>query len=526
MGLKILMAASECVPFAKAGGLGDVVGALPKYLAKIGHDVRIVMPRYYSVDREKYGLKLLPGVLVIPMGIVGEMYCGVYEGRLPGSNVPVYFLEHEGFYGREGLYEVDNVGFLDNDNRFLFLSKAALEICKWLDFRPDVIHAHDWHTAAMPVLLNTTYLNDPYVGGKPSLLTIHNMQHQGNFYEGLMDVLGVGWEWFNFLNLEKDAEVNLLKGGIYHATLLNTVSEGYAREMQTEEYGWGLEGVVRDRADDLFGILNGVDYDEWSPENDDFLAATYSVGKMAGKKVCKRELQKEMGLPVRDDVPLFGIVSRMVKQKGIDLLAEAIPWILEMDVQFVMLGGGEPWAHFYFGDTMAAHPDRFAVRIGYDNALSHRIEAGSDFFLMPSAFEPCGLNQMYSLRYGTLPVVRATGGLDDSVENYNEHDLTGTGFKFYDLNAKALFDTVGWAVYTWYNRKDAIKRLVRNAMKKRFTWEDAAEKYAALYLLAIERRLGGENLQGRLASVAGQRKTRVTPLPKVAVRRRAPARKR
>lgn len=524
MSLKILMAASECVPFAKAGGLGDVVGALPKYLEKLGHDVRVVLPRYYSIDKEKYGLKLLPGVLVVPMGIVGEMYCGVYEARLPGSSVPVYFLEHDGYYGRDGLYEVDNVGFLDNDNRFVFLSKAALELCKMLDFHPDLIHAHDWHTAALPLLLNTSYLNDPRVGGKPSLLTVHNMQYQGNFYEGLMDVLGVGWEWFNFLNLEKDGEVNLLKGGLYHATVLNTVSEGYAREMHTAAYGWGLEGVVRERSADLFGILNGVDYDEWSPENDPYLPASFSAQSLTGKRVCKRELQKEVGLPMRDDVPLLGIVSRMVKQKGIDILAEAMPRIMELDLQIVMLGGGEPWAHFYFGDIMAANPGKFSIRIGYDNALAHRIEAGSDFFLMPSAFEPCGLNQMYSLRYGTLPIVRATGGLDDSVENFQEGSLTGTGFKFWDHTAQALFDTIGWALHTWYNRKDAMKKLIANAMKQRFTWEDAAEKYEALYLLAMERRLGGENLRGRLASVESRLKA--VAFGKSPTRRRAPARKR
>jgi starch synthase len=521
MGLKILMAASECVPFAKAGGLGDVVGALPKYLAKLGHDVRIVIPRYLCIDPVLYGLAPLPGVLVVPMGVVGEQYCAVFEGRLPGSDVKVYFLEHEGYYGREGLYEQDNEGFLDNDNRFVFLSKAALEICKMLDFHPDLVHAHDWHTAAIPLLINTSYARDPYVGGLPTLLTVHNMQYQGNFYEGLMDVLGIGWEWFNFLNLEKDGEVNLLKGGIYHATLLNTVSEGYAREMQTAEYGWGLEGVVRERAADLFGILNGVDYDEWSPEKDPFLPKGFSAKRLAGKKVCKRELQREMGLPVRDDVPLIGIVSRMVKQKGIDILAQAIHRMLELDLQLVMLGGGEPWAHFYFGDVMAAHPDRFRVKVGYDNPLSHRIEAGCDFFLMPSAFEPCGLNQMYSLRYGTLPIVRATGGLDDSIVNFNERDATGNGFKFYDLTASALFDCVGWAVHTWYHRKDAISSMIADAMGRRFTWEDAAEKYVGLYRLALERR--------RLEGVRGGPSSRV---PRSAVpepltgRRRAPARKR
>ncbi len=232
MSLRILMCASEAVPFAKEGGLADVAGALPRFLAQRGHDVRVVLPRYYRIDRKRFGLTPLPGAIVVPMGVIGTMYCGVWEGRLPGTDVPIYFLEHEGFYGRSGgLYEQDNEGYLDNDNRFIFLSRASIELCKMLDFRPDVVHAHDWHTAAVPVLMNTACRRDPYVGEAASVLTVHNMQHQGSFYEGAMDVLGIGWEWFNFLNLEKDDQVNLLKGGIYHATLLTTVSEGYAREM-------------------------------------------------------------------------------------------------------------------------------------------------------------------------------------------------------------------------------------------------------------------------------------------------------
>ena len=497
MGLKILMAASEAVPFAKEGGLADVVGALPRFLEKLGHDVRVVMPRYYKVNRERFGLKELPGVLVVPMGIIGDMYCGVWEGRLPDSGVRIYFLEHEAFYGRNNLYEEDNEGYLDNDNRFVFLSRGALELCKLLDFTPDLVHAHDWHTGVIPLLLNTAYRHDPYLGGSASLLTIHNLQHQGSFYPGLMEVLDIGWEWFNYLNLEKDDEVNLLKGGLYHANLISTVSEGYAREMQTPEYGWGLDGVVRERAADLYGILNGVDDSEWNPEIDPLIAANYSVDDLSGKALCKADLQRAMGLPVRSDVPLIGMVSRLVKQKGIDVLAEAIHRILELDVQFVLLGAGEPWAHFYFGDIAVARPDKFSCHIGYNNKLAHQIEAGADFFLMPSAFEPCGLNQMYSLRYGTLPIVRATGGLDDSVENFDELLLTGDGFKFRKLDSSALFDTVGWAVHTWYNRPEAMTRLVRTAMRKRFAWSDAARKYELLYYRAILKRHGADYFRRR-----------------------------
>ncbi|MBP1729496.1 MAG: glycogen synthase, partial [Deltaproteobacteria bacterium] len=386
-----------------------------------------------------------------------------------------------------GLYDEGNVEYVDNDRRFIFLSKASLELCRMLDFHPDIVHANDWHTAAIPLLLNTTYRHDAYVGRAASILTIHNMQYQGRFPAATMNILDVGWDQFTFLGVEKDDQVNLLKGGINNATLLTTVSEGYAQEMQTAAYGWGLEGVVRERSADLYGILNGVDYSEWSPETDPFLVQRYSADDLSGKNLCKVDVQRAVGLPELADVPLFGIVSRMVKQKGIDVLAAALPKILQLDLQVVMLGEGEPWAHFYFGGEAAKHPERLAFVTGYDNALAHRIEAGADFFLMPSAFEPCGLNQMYSMRYGTLPVVRATGGLDDSVENFNEERGTGTGFKFMDLNPDALFDTVGWAVYTWYNRPAALRRLIRNAMEKRFTWEAAAEKYQQLYLTALSR---------------------------------------
>jgi starch synthase len=490
--LNILITASEAHPFAKEGGLADVVGALPKFLKARGHEVRIVMPRYYQVDREKYQLRALPGVLTVPMGIIGEMYCAVLEGRLPGSEVPVYFLEHEEYYGRDPLYEKENRGYLDNDNRFIFLSRASLELCKMIDFTPDVVHAHDWHTAAVPLFMNTIYRHDSHLSEAASLLTIHNMQHQGSFYQGALDVLGVGWEHFTFLELEMENQVNLLKGGIYHATLLNTVSNGYAREIQTQAFGWGLEGVVRERSGALAGILNGVDYQEWNPESDPHLAANYSACDLSGKAVCKRELQRSMGLPERSDLPLIGLVSRLVKQKGIDILAEALPRLLELDIQIVLLGAGEPWAHFYFGDLALHHPERFACRIGYDNRLAHQIEGGCDFFLMPSAFEPCGLNQMYSMRYGTLPIVRATGGLDDSVENFDADTLSGDGFKFWDLNAGALFDTVGWAVHTWYRHPEAILAMRHNAMAKRFTWEEAAGNYERLYLEGMRLKLGNK----------------------------------
>jgi starch synthase len=316
------------------------------------------------------------------------------------------------------------------------------------------------------------------------------MQHQGDFPRIVMDILGVGYEHFNVEDMECFGNVNLLKGGIVHASLLAAVSPTYAMEIQTCEFGYGLEGVVRNRQSDLFGILNGVDYDEWNPETDPFIASQYSQKDLTGKALCKRHLQQIFGLAEEPEAPVIGIVSRLVKQKGIDILADAIHRLLSLDIQIVLLGAGEGWAHYFFSDISRRYPGRFGCYIGYNNMLAHKIEAGADFFLMPSRFEPCGLNQMYSLRYGTLPIVSSTGGLNDTVENFNETTLEGNGFKFHDRTADALLNTAKWAVHTFNNRKEAMETLIRRAMNMRFTWDDAAEKYEKLFFSAAERRLG------------------------------------
>jgi starch synthase len=484
--LRIMLVASEAVPFAKTGGLADVAGALPKALKELGHDVRIVMPRYGSINPHQYNLKSLPRPLGVPMGILGEQWCAVLEGKLPNSHVPIYFLEHILHYGRQALYnDANGVGFLDNDNRFIFLSRASLQLCKMLHFAPDIVHANDWHTSVVPLLLNTLYRYDPNFQHTASILTVHNMQYQGLFYKGAMDVLGIDWKHFNMHELEWHDHVNFLKGGICHATLWNTVSQGYAEEIQTSQYGYGLEGVARHHASTLRGIINGIDYTTWNPETDKHITAHYSETHLSGKHTCKRTLQRIFGLPERDNVPVFGIISRLVDQKGIDVLAESMTGIMSYDIQFVMLGTGESWAHDYFSHCTTVWPEKFGCYIGYDEALAHQIEAGCDFYVMPSRFEPCGLNQLYSLRYGTLPIIRSTGGLKDTVENFHEKRGTGTGFCFDDLNAHALYNTIGWAVYTWYNNPTAYKTMQKNAMKKRFTWEDSARKYLEMYDEAI-----------------------------------------
>jgi starch synthase len=307
-----------------------------------------------------------------------------------------------------------------------------------------------------------------------------------------MDILGVGYEHFNADELEFFGSLNLLKGGIVHASLLATVSPTYAMEIQTPEFGYGLEGVVKNRRSELRGILNGVDYNEWNPETDPFIAAHYSEKDLSGKSLCKRDLQQLFGLAERVETPVIGIVSRLVKQKGIDVLAGAIHRLLGSDIQFILLGAGEGWTHSFFGDLPRRYPGRFGCYIGYDNMLAHKIEAGADFFLMPSRFEPCGLNQMFSLRYGTLPIVSSTGGLNDTVENFNEETLAGTGFKFHNLTPDAMMNTVEWAVRTFRNRKDLMEMLIKRAMRLRFTWQDAAEQYEKIFLAAAKARMGGD----------------------------------
>ena len=487
--LKLLIAASEVVPFAKSGGLADVSGALPKALRALGHDVRVVMPRYYIVDREKYGLKPLEGTLGVPMGIMGEAWAGIYEGVIPGSDVPVYFIDHEGFFGRKGLYDEEGEGYGDNDNRFIFFSRAVMQLAKMLHFKPDVIHVNDWHTAVIPILVNTTYANDPDFKNTGTLLSIHNLQHQGKFYKGAMDVLDVGWEHFNENELEEYDGVNFLKGGIVHADAINAVSKKYAQEICTPEFGWGLDGLIKEKDYKLYGILNGVDYDEWSPAVDPLIPFRFDSDALPGKALCKDALQKQFDLPVCSDVPLIGLVGRLAEQKGIGLLSEAIWHLMQMDIQIVLLGAGEKWAEHFFSDIASKYPEKFACYIGYRNDLAHQIEAGSDMFLMPSLFEPCGLNQIYSLRYGTVPIVRATGGLDDTIENYDSTSKSGTGFKFYDAIPEALIGTVKWAVDTWYNDRSGFDKLRHNGMLKRFDWSEAAKGYEDLYRHIIAGRL-------------------------------------
>jgi starch synthase len=480
--MKILFCASEMTPFAKTGGLADVAAALPKYLAKAGHEVMVVLPRYYAIDRSS--LEFALGNLGVPMGPLGTLWAGAYRTKHEGLNV--YFIDYEEYFGRSDLYSDENgFAYPDNDRRFIFFSRAALELARELGFRPDIVHANDWHTAPQPIWLNTLLRRDPFFEETASVFTIHNLQHQGIFDRSALDYLQLGEEHFNPFELEALGALNLLKGAVYHADKLTTVSPKYAQEIQTPEFGFGLQDHIRAHAYKLTGILNGVDYDEWNPAHDPYLPVNYDWGAMEDKAVCKRELQREMGLEERPDLPLIGFVGRFAEQKGIELISAAMPHLLHLPAQWVFLGSGEKWAEGFFAD-LAERYVQVAAYIGYSNPLSHRIEAGADLFLMPSLFEPCGLNQIYSLRYGTLPIVRAVGGLDDTIENYDPATGHGNGFKFYDPTKEALEGTVRWAVETWLYDKEAIARMQEYAMSLRFSWERSAREYEEVYLSALE----------------------------------------
>jgi starch synthase len=496
--MKILMIASEAEPFAKTGGLGDAVAALSRALSRAGHDVRVVLPRYSSIDRSK--LEIVPGTIAVSIGsAVGgaerEERAKIYKSYLPGSAVEVYFLEHERYFCREGLYGPKAASdYPDNPERFAFFCRAAFELCRLLAWKPDVLHAHDWQASLAPVFLRYGELAADFAGLK-SVLSIHNLGYQGVYPKDCFTAFRLPWEAFHGAGFEFYDKVNLLKAGISSADGLTTVSPSYAREIQTPAGGFGLDGLLRCRSADLVGILNGVDLDEWDPETDLRIPARYSSAKMAGKDKCKAALQKEFGLPVSADKPLIGMVGRFSDQKGVVELfgtpgGSAYRICADMDLQFAVIGSGDKWCE---GEVRAlsGRVPNFKARVGFDDKTAHLVEAGSDFFLMPSRYEPCGLNQMYSLRYGTLPIVHRTGGLADTVENYNQDTGAGTGFTFDDLTPRSIYDTVGWAVWAWYNRREHITAMRGRAMERRFSWDRSAAEYAKLYERAAARRGAG-----------------------------------
>ncbi|MBD3380195.1 MAG: glycogen synthase GlgA [Candidatus Omnitrophica bacterium] len=483
---KILFTASEAVPFIKTGGLGDVAGALPKALARRGHDVRLVIPRYWAVDPGPYEMTWAVSPMGVPLG-GRTVWCAVRETVVDGLRV--YLIEHEHYFGRSGLYDDGKREYPDNAERFAFFSESCLQLCRDTGFSPDILHCNDWQTAMIPVYLKTRYREDPLLRDTATVFSIHNIGHQGIFRFSNPDRLGIRKEDIHPDRLENYGGINMMKGAIFYADGITTVSPSYAGEILSPVGGSGLAPYLQRRKDDVSGILNGVDYDHWDPEKDPHIPAAYSAEDLSGKAECKKALQRAFHLQEKKDVPVIGVVSRFAEQKGFQHVIPVMEDILrDMEVQFAFLGCGEKYMEDFFGGLPARYPGRVGAWIGYSNERAHLIEAGADLFLMPSLYEPCGLNQIYSLKYGTLPIVREIGGLKDTVKKYNERTGDGTGFTFRDAGPASVYYTTGWAVSTYYDRPEHFDRMRRSGMREHFSWDDSAARYEEAYERAGDRR--------------------------------------
>lgn len=481
--MHIAFAASECVPFSKTGGLADVVGALPRALAAAGHQVSVYVPRYRQTKLTD--AQTVVRSITIPFDDHYRFCSVVSAGNQAG--VRFYFVEYPPFFDRDALYGTSAGDFPDNAERFALFSRAVLEASKILGV-PHVFHCHDWQSALIPVLLRTQYAEDPAFRDVATVFTIHNMGYQGLFSPDTLPLLSLPWDLFTISKMEFFGNVNFLKGALTYSDFITTVSRKYSQEIQTTEFGFGLEGVLRDRAATVTGILNGVDYDEWSPQTDKFIVAKYSPDDLSGKADCKRDLLAAFGVAGADlRLPVIGIVSRFAAQKGFDLIAQIMDRLAREDMIVVALGNGDRQYEEMFLRLQKQFPQKIAVRVAYDNSLAHKIEAGSDMFLMPSKYEPCGLNQIYSLKYGTVPVVRATGGLDDTIEPWDARTGRGTGFKFSDYSGESLLLTVKEALKA-FRDQPSWKNLMRNGMNKDFSWNASAKEYVRVYERARQSR--------------------------------------
>ncbi|MCM8780745.1 MAG: glycogen synthase GlgA [Candidatus Omnitrophica bacterium] len=462
--MKILICASEVVPFAKTGGLADVAGALPIALEELGHQLIISLPYYQSIQSSKFKIQKLKD--------------DIYYTNI-GRDIKVYFIRNDKYFARPGLYGEKTGDYPDNLERFSFYCNRSLELLKEINFKPHIIHVHDWQAALIPVYLKTTYADDPFYKKTRSVLTIHNIGYQGLFEREQFPKLGLDWALFNMEALEFYGKVNLLKGGIVFSDIINTVSPTYAKEIQTKEFGFGLEGILRKRSDSVFGILNGLDYAIWNPQTDKFIVKNYSIANIEEKYENKKELQKICNLPIGIDIPVFGIVSRLAEQKGFDLLSEAIDSICRLNLQLVILGTGDFKYHLLLEKISKRKPHIISLHLRFDDSLAHKIYAGSDIFLMPSKYEPCGLGQMISLRYGTIPLVFKTGGLADTITDDN-------GFVFDRYTKLDLLKTIEKSFKAFQDKKN-WQDLVRRAMSYNFSWEESAKRYTQLYQKVLDR---------------------------------------
>ncbi|HKQ38324.1 MAG TPA: glycogen synthase GlgA [Verrucomicrobiae bacterium] len=476
--MRILLASSEVYPYSKTGGLADMIGALAKALGRAGHQVGIVTPLYGSIRARFPDLQKFDWHIDLPLGtdrVVADVWT-----REHSKNVQVYFLNQPQFYDRSGIYNEGGVDYPDNGQRYIFFAKAVVHLARYLPWAPEVIHVHDWQVGLVPILALHHRLTQGWPNPPRTCYTIHNLAYQGVFPRPYYDLTNLPIDYFNPNGIEFYGYMNCMKAGIMYADTLTTVSPRYAREIMTEEFGCGLDDRLRQRQDALFGILNGVDYEEWNTENNPHLKHRYSATNLAGKPSNKLDLQLEVGLPKNPRVPLFGSITRLVDQKGVDITLGALEEMLSSDMQFVMLGSGSPVYEKAFTQLAARHPKKVAVSIGYDHGLSHRIEAGSDFFLMPSRYEPSGLNQMYSLRYGTIPIVRTTGGLDDSVTDISEDLERANGIKFTDYSVRAMARAIRKALVL-YEKPELMEHYRKNGMASDFSWEKTAKEYVKAY---------------------------------------------
>ena len=471
--MNILIVASEAHPFIKTGGLGDVIGALPVALNDLGADVRVVIPNYRDIKKEiKENLKYIDNFTVN----VGwrNQYCGILEYEHEG--VKFYLLDNEYYFNRGGLY-----GYYDDGEKFAFFDRAVLEFVKHIDWVPDILHCNDWQTGMVPVLLKLEYSKEEKFKNMKTMFSIHNLFFKGMFDPKVLpELFGYDYESFNNGSLEHYGAVSFLKGGINYADKVTTVSKSYAEEIKTPEYGEQLEGLLRYRSSVLEGIVNGIDYKEYNPEEDKYIYSTYSVNDLENKKINKEELQKELGLTVNKDVPMVGLVSRLTHQKGCDLIINILEELLKEDIQVVVLGTGDYMYEESFKSFQGRHPNKISANIKFSNELAHKIYAASDMFLMPSLFEPCGLGQLIALRYGSIPIVRETGGLKDTVTPYNEYDETGNGFGFKNYRFEELLNIIKYALKI-YENKDKWNNIVRQAMSSDNSWEKSAKEYIEIY---------------------------------------------
>jgi starch synthase len=489
--MKIAFASSEVFPFAKAGGLADVAGALPKELSALGHEVKVFMPKYNFIDEDKYGLKYSWDIGEIPVRVNGVLrFVHLHQAKLPDSNVEINFIDCPHYFFRGQIYTNDH----DEDERFILFSKGIIEVLQRLKWAPDVFHCNDWQTGLLPMFVKDNYSWDRMFANTSFVFTIHNMGYQGIFSSKTLFAAEISAGLFYPGGpVETSGNINFMKAGILFSEIINTVSPTYAREILTPEYGAGLENILKSRQDDLSGILNGVDYETWDPFNDKLIPFHYNKDYLSGKTKNKKFLLNRFNFHFDEDIPLLGIISRLVSQKGFDLVMEVINQLMNLEAQWVILGSGEDKYEQMFNSISNRFPDKAAVYIGYNNEISHLVEAAADIFLMPSLYEPCGLNQIYSLRYGTVPVVRKTGGLNDTVLDWHENKFAGeengTGFTFDDYSGEALYSTIIRAIDTYHN-KPVWKRIQRNGMEKLYSWQNAARSYIDLYHKAKLKRAG------------------------------------